>query len=80
MPLEVRLTFADGSIENTRLPVEAWFEGNHFTYVRIFPKELIKVEIDPDKNFPTCDGRTTRGQSRRRLAHGRSFPPRHSPL
>jgi len=52
MPLEVRLAFADGSLENTRLPVEAWFEGNHFTYVRIFPKELIKVEIDPDKNFP----------------------------
>jgi len=52
MPLEVRLTFADGSIENTRLPVEAWFEGNHFTYVADIPKELIKVEIDPDKNFP----------------------------
>ncbi len=52
MPVDLRLTFADGSLENTRLPVEAWFEGNHFTYVRIFPKELVKVEIDPDKNFP----------------------------
>jgi len=52
MPVDLRLTFADGSLENTRLPVEAWFEGNHFTYVRIFPKELVKIEIDPDKNFP----------------------------
>jgi hypothetical protein len=52
VPVDLRLTFADGSPENTRLPVEAWFEGNHFTYVRIFPKELVKVEIDPDKNFP----------------------------
>ena len=52
MPVDLRLTFADGSLENTRLPVEAWFEGNHFTYVRIFPKELVKVEIDPDKKFP----------------------------
>ena len=52
MPVDLRLTFADGSLENTRLPVEAWFEGNHFTYVRIFPKELVKVEIDSDKNFP----------------------------
>ena len=52
MPVNLRLTFADGSVENTRLPVEAWFEGNHFVYVRQFSKELVKVEIDPDKNFP----------------------------
>ena len=52
MPVNLRLTFADGGVENTRLPVEAWFEGNHFVYVRVFPKELVKVEIDPDKNFP----------------------------
>jgi hypothetical protein len=52
MPVDLRLTFADGSVENTRLPVEAWFEGNHFVYVRQFPKELVKVEVDPDKNFP----------------------------
>jgi peptidase M1-like protein len=52
MPVDLRLTFADGSVENTRLPVEVWYEGNHFVYVRAFPKELVKVEIDPDKNFP----------------------------
>jgi len=52
MPVDLRLTFADGSVENARLPVEAWYEGNHFLYVRQFPKELVKVEIDPDKNFP----------------------------
>jgi hypothetical protein len=52
MPVDLRLTFVDGSAETTRLPVEAWFEGDHFTYVRAFPKELVKVEIDPDKNFP----------------------------
>ena len=52
MPVDLRLTFADASVENTRLPVEVWFEGDHFTYVRAFSKELVKVEIDPDKNFP----------------------------
>jgi len=52
MPVDLRLTFADGGVENARLPVEAWYEGNHFLYVRQFPKELVKVEIDPDKNFP----------------------------
>ncbi|HEV8509881.1 MAG TPA: M1 family metallopeptidase [Gemmatimonadales bacterium] len=52
MPVDLRLTFVDGSAETTRLPVEAWFEGDHFTYVRAFPKDLVNVEIDPDKNFP----------------------------
>jgi len=52
MPVNLRLTFADGTVDNAHLPVEAWFERNHFVYVRVFAKELVKVEIDPDKNFP----------------------------
>lgn len=52
MPVDLRLTFADASNEDVRLPVEVWFEGNRFTYVRAFAKELVKVEIDPEKNFP----------------------------
>jgi hypothetical protein len=52
MPVDLRLTFVDGATENERLPVEIWFEGDHFVYVREFPKDLVKVEIDPDKNFP----------------------------
>src|SRR5213075_1343444 len=52
MPVDLRLTFADGSTENVRLLGEIWFAGNRFLYVRQFPKDLVKVEIDPDKNFP----------------------------
>ncbi|HXM37586.1 MAG TPA: M1 family metallopeptidase [Gemmatimonadales bacterium] len=52
MPVDMRLTFADGTTERVRLPVEAWYVGNHFLYVRQLPKDLVKVEIDPDKNFP----------------------------
>jgi aminopeptidase N len=52
MPVDMRLTFADGTSEHVRLPVEAWYEGNHFVFVRRFPKELVKVELDPDRNFP----------------------------
>jgi Peptidase family M1 domain len=52
MPVDLRLTFNDGSTENARLPVEAWFEGSRFTYVRAFAKDLVKVEVDPDRNFP----------------------------
>ena len=52
MPVDLQLTFADGTNEGVRLPVEAWYEGSRFLYVRQFPKEVVKVEIDPDKNFP----------------------------
>ena len=52
MPVDMRLTFTDGTTERVRLPVEAWYVGNHFLYVRQLPKDLVKVEIDPDKNFP----------------------------
>src|SRR2546426_8459231 len=52
MPVDLRLTFADGTTDNVRLPVEMGFEGNHFLYLRQFPKELVKVEIDPNRNFP----------------------------
>ena len=52
MPVDLRVTFNDGSTENARLPVEVWFEGSHFRYVRAFAKDLVKVEVDPDKNFP----------------------------
>ena len=52
MPVDLRLGLADGTIENVRLPVEIWYGGSRFLYVRQFPSELTKVEIDPDKNFP----------------------------
>ncbi len=52
MPVDLRLTFADGTVEQVRLPVEIWYEGNRFLYVRRVPKDVIKAEIDPEKNFP----------------------------
>jgi hypothetical protein len=52
MPVDLRLTFADGTTDSVRLPVEVWFESDHFLYLRQLPKEVVKVEIDPDKNFP----------------------------
>jgi aminopeptidase N len=52
MPIELRLGFADGKTENIRIPVEAWFLGNHYRYDRRFPADLTSVVIDPDRNFP----------------------------
>ncbi len=52
MPVDLRLTFADASTQNVRLPVEIWYYGNRFPFVRQFPSEVTKVEIDAGKNFP----------------------------
>ncbi len=52
MPVELRLTFADRTTSSVRLPVEVWLLGNHYLYVRQFPNDVVKVEIDPDFHFP----------------------------
>src|SRR5437899_4115096 len=52
MPVDLRLTYANGTTENKRLPVEIWFLDNHVIYDRKVTAELVKVEIDPGQNFP----------------------------
>jgi aminopeptidase N len=52
MPVEMKLSFADGSSDRVRLPVEIWFQGNRYVYVRPTSSDLVKVEIDPDFGFP----------------------------
>jgi hypothetical protein len=52
MPVDLRLGFADGTTDSVRLPVEVWYLGNRFGYARQFPNEVIRVEVDPNKNFP----------------------------
>jgi hypothetical protein len=44
--------FANGKTEDVKIPVEAWFLGNHYRYDRQFASELTSVVIDPDRNFP----------------------------
>src|SRR3989449_8783025 len=52
MPVDLRLTYANGVTEAVRLPVEIWFQGSHYTFRRLVPAEVVKVEIDPGQNFP----------------------------
>ena len=52
MPVDLRLTFPDGSTEAVRLPVEVWLLRNRYVYLRPARAELVKVEIDPDSQFP----------------------------
>ena len=52
MPVDLRLTYANGATESVRLPVEIWYLGNRFVYQRKVPADVVKVEIDPAQNFP----------------------------
>src|SRR3989442_1160090 len=52
MPVDMRITLANGSAETVRLPVEIWLLGNHYLYERKFAADVVKVEIDPGQNFP----------------------------
>ncbi|MBI1723577.1 MAG: M1 family metallopeptidase [Gemmatimonadetes bacterium] len=52
MPVELRLTYTDGSFDRLRLPVEIWYLGNRYILLRRLPKQLMRVEVDPDQVFP----------------------------
>ncbi len=52
MPVELRFSYANGVVEDVRLPVEVWFHGNRYQYERRVPADVIRVEIDPAHHFP----------------------------
>jgi aminopeptidase N len=52
MPVDLTLSYGDGSTETVRLPVEAWYLGNHYVYDRPTTRDLVRVEIDAARNFP----------------------------
>lgn len=55
MPAELRLTFADGTTEVVRLPVEMWNLGPRFTY-RVRGKPAVRsAELDPQRALPDVD-------------------------
>jgi aminopeptidase N len=52
MPAELRLTYADGTAETVRLPVEMWNQGPRFTYHATSTRRLRRVEVDPRRVLP----------------------------
>lgn len=55
MPAEIRLTYADGSSEVIRLPVEMWNLGPRFTYTVRGTKRVTAVVVDPRHALPDVD-------------------------
>ena len=47
MPVELSLTYEDGSTGTVRLPVEMWNQGPRFTYGAPAGRRIVGVEVDP---------------------------------
>lgn len=56
MPVVYRVTYADGSTEDHRLEVEAWFATNErSTWIRTGGRRIESIEIDPELIFADID-------------------------
>lgn len=52
MPAELRLTYADATVEVIRLPVDMWNLGNRFTYHVPGRRRVVRAELDPRGVYP----------------------------
>jgi len=52
MPVHMKITYADGTKEMVKLPVEIWQRGNSWNHLLTTDKTVEKVEIDPTKILP----------------------------
>jgi hypothetical protein len=55
MPVTLRLSFADGSHEDRRLPAETWIRQAVSSIVVPAGKTLVSAELDPDHTLPDHD-------------------------
>ena len=55
LPLEMDVSFTDGSIERIRLPVEMWNQGPRFAYRLRTNKPVKRVIVDPRRVLPDID-------------------------
>jgi aminopeptidase N len=55
MPVELRLTYDDASVETVKLPVEMWNLGQRFTYRVLSKKKVRRAEVDPRSVMPDVD-------------------------
>jgi hypothetical protein len=55
LPLEMDVTYADGSTDRVRLPVEMWNLGPRFAYRGREGKSVRRVTIDPRHVLPDVD-------------------------
>jgi len=58
MPVNLEITYADGSTERRRVPVEAWYQSNEIRHrMPTGGRKIVGVRIDPDGAFPDINRR-----------------------
>lgn len=55
MPLHFVATFADGSVEERKLPVELWYQSDKATVALRGKGEVVEVRIDPEQMLPDAE-------------------------
>ncbi len=56
MPVELRVTYEDGTVEDHKLPVEVWYQTNRIIHeLSRDHGSVVQVEIDADRHFPDVD-------------------------
>ncbi|MEE8362238.1 MAG: hypothetical protein V3R71_08770, partial [Gemmatimonadales bacterium] len=60
MPVELTITYQDGSSETIRLPVEMWNQGPRFTYRAAAGRRITGAEVDPRGALPDVDRENNR--------------------
>jgi len=55
LPVEMRITFADGSAEQRRIPVEAFFTSDTFDVTVAPDRTVEQVQLDPRSVLPDVD-------------------------
>lgn len=56
MPVRLRVTHADGSVENVELSVQVWLNGSRRALTTVVaPSKVTRVEIDAAGDFPDMD-------------------------
>ena len=54
-PIDLEIALANGSTEHLKLPVQAWYRGSPFIYMRLWPARVVRVTIDPREAYPDVD-------------------------
>jgi hypothetical protein len=55
MPVELELTYGDGTTERIKLPVEMWNQGDMFVYRVAAGREVTSARLDPRGVYPDVD-------------------------
>ncbi|HVS94181.1 MAG TPA: M1 family metallopeptidase [Mucilaginibacter sp.] len=55
MPVDLKITLADGKVQNLHLPVNIWQRGGVWTFVYPSTTTIQSIEIDPDHQLPDVD-------------------------